>query len=71
MIMYMREFYPNIKLWLYTGYVYENMTDDKKAICELFDVIVDGPFVQELRDITIPFRGSSNQKIIRNNESRN
>jgi anaerobic ribonucleoside-triphosphate reductase activating protein len=29
-----------------------------------FDVVVDGPFVEELRDITLPFRGSSNQRII-------
>lgn len=29
-----------------------------------FDVVVDGPFVGELRDITLPFRGSSNQRII-------
>ena len=71
MIMYMREFYPNVKLWLYTGYIYENMSDDKKIISEMFDVVVDGPFVQELRDISLPFRGSSNQKIIRNDESRN
>lgn len=32
----------------------------------MFDVIVDGPFILELRDITLPFRGSSNQKIIKN-----
>lgn len=30
------------------------------------NVIVDGPFIQELRDVTISFRGSSNQRIIRN-----
>jgi anaerobic ribonucleoside-triphosphate reductase activating protein len=29
-----------------------------------FDVVVDGPFIEELRDITLPFRGSSNQRII-------
>ena len=65
-LLYMREFYPNIKLWLYTGYVYDKLSDDKKALCDIFDVVVDGPFIQELRDVTLPFRGSSNQKIIRN-----
>ena len=40
------------------------MSDDKKSICDMFDVIVDGPFIQELRVITLPFRGSSNQRII-------
>lgn len=64
--MYMNEFYPKVKLWLYTGYVYEDLPEDKKAICKMFDVIVDGPFILELRDITLPFRGSSNQKIIKN-----
>ena len=44
------------------------MSDDKKSICNMFDVIVDGPFIQELRDITLPFRGSSNQKIISNDK---
>ena len=62
----MQEFYPNIKLWLYTGYVYETLADDKKELCKMCNVIVDGPFIQELRDVTIPFRGSSNQRIIRN-----
>lgn len=48
-------------LWLYTGY-------EKDLIpvwCyELFDHIVAGPYVEELRDISLPFMGSSNQKII-------
>lgn len=65
----MQEFYPNIKLWLYTGYVYEELSDDKKELCKMIDVIVDGPFIQELRDVTLSFRGSSNQRIIKNDST--
>ena len=70
-LLYMQEFYPNIKLWLYTGCIYENLEEDKKAMCDMVDVIVDGPFIQELRDVSLSFRGSTNQKIIRNDKSRN
>ncbi len=55
--------FPNKTIWLYTGYVYEEISN--LDILNYIDVIVDGPFVQELRDITLPFRGSSNQRIIR------
>lgn len=56
---------PDINIWLYTGYKYEELDDECKAICEYCDVIVDGPYVQELRDISLEFRGSKNQRIIR------
>jgi anaerobic ribonucleoside-triphosphate reductase activating protein len=36
-----------------------------------FDVVVDGPFIEELRDITLPFRGSSNQRIIKYDNNNN
>ena len=65
LVAYMREFNPNIKLWLYTGYVFEELSDDKKNLCEMFDVVVDGPFIIEQRDVTLPFRGSTNQRILR------
>lgn len=55
--------FPNKTIWLYTGYTLDKI----KALdfLKCIDVIVDGPFIQELRDITLPFRGSSNQKIIK------
>ena len=55
--------FPNKTIWLYTGYEFEQVKH-----LELFrfvDVVVDGPYIEELRDITLPFRGSSNQKIIK------
>ena len=54
--------YPNKDIWLYTGYTYEEIKD--LEIINYVDVIVDGKFIQELRDITLAFRGSSNQRII-------
>jgi anaerobic ribonucleoside-triphosphate reductase activating protein len=58
-------------IWIFTGYVLEhlidsNNNDDKlrlKIISEC-DYLVDGPFIEELKDLSLPFRGSSNQRII-------
>ena len=49
-------------IWVYTGYLWEQLSSLDNI--ELFDVIVDGAYVQSKRDITLPFRGSSNQRII-------
>jgi anaerobic ribonucleoside-triphosphate reductase activating protein len=53
---------PTKDIWLYTGYEYEEVKD--LDILNYVDVLVDGKFVQEQRDITLAFRGSKNQKII-------
>lgn len=58
-----KEKFPNKTIWLYTGYTYEDVR--KLKIMNYVDVIVDGPFKLEERDITLPFRGSRNQRIIR------
>lgn len=63
---------PEKDIWMYTGDVYEEVTDPSsprhtEATDELLgqvDVLVDGPFVSELRDITLRFKGSSNQRLI-------
>lgn len=49
-------------VWAYTGYLYEEVKDF--PIMEHIDVLVDGKFVEELRDLRLRFRGSSNQRII-------
>ena len=54
---------PEIKIWCYTGYLCENAKD--LEIMKYIDVLVDGPFVEKFRDVSIPWRGSSNQRIIR------
>ena len=60
-----KEKYPNKTIWLYTGYLYEDMKNF--GVLNHIDVLVDGNFEQDKRDVTLPFRGSSNQRIIRLN----
>lgn len=56
-----REF-PDIKIWCYTGWLWEDVKH--LEIMKYVDVLVDGPYVEEIRNITLAWRGSSNQKII-------
>ena len=66
--------FPNKTIWCYTGFVFDESTGKlketnkntavTKELISLFDVLVDGPFVEELKDIRLKFRGSSNQRII-------
>lgn len=63
---------PNKTIWCYTGYLFDKeLLNESRARCEftdemlsLIDVIVDGEFIQDLYDISLAFRGSSNQRII-------
>ena len=61
-------------MWAYTGYTYERLlageVPDALALLEQVDVLVDGRFVEELKDISLRFRGSSNQRLIDLNASR-
>ena len=54
-------------IWLYSGYVFEDLQG--KDILNYIDVLVDGRFVDELKDLSLAFRGSSNQRIIDVKES--
>jgi len=64
--------YPNKKVWCYTGFVLDKELWGKSRasgetadeLLKYIDVLVDGRFVEELKDITLRFRGSSNQRII-------
>ena len=63
--------YPNKTVWCYSGYTYEELTGVSRARCEitdemlsLMDVLVDGEFVLEKKNISLRFRGSENQRII-------
>ena len=60
----LKKFYmrPKQTIWVYTGYLYEDIQNYE--IMRYIDVLVDGPFVRELKDITLKFRGSKNQRII-------
>ena len=73
----MRKRYPEKSLWCFTGYDYErDLLTGKKGdietvmkILRCLDVLVDGRFVEELKDLNLRFRGSSNQRIISVKES--
>ena len=56
----------NKTIWCYTGFTYEALLKmpKQKELLELIDVLVDGPYVESLRDPDLMFRGSSNQRII-------
>ncbi|MDE6490179.1 MAG: anaerobic ribonucleoside-triphosphate reductase activating protein [Muribaculaceae bacterium] len=53
-------------VWCYTGYRYEAAVTDPemKAVIEELDALVDGPFIESMRDTSLRFRGSANQRII-------
>lgn len=67
-IQYVKQHLPEVKIYLWTGYYYEELlkSPDPKIplILKEVDVLIDGPFVKPLRDITLKMRGSSNQNII-------
>ena len=57
--------YSNKDIWCYTGFVYESLIqEDQRELLEQLDVLVDGPFIQQLQDPDLLFRGSSNQRLI-------
>lgn len=66
-----KEELPEKTIWAYTGYLYDDFLAGNRACCEaseeflsLLDVMVDGPFILEQKDISLKFRGSANQRII-------
>lgn len=58
--------FPDKNIWLYTGYTLENILYNplRKRIVELCDVVVDGRYIDELKDLTLKFAGSKNQRLI-------
>lgn len=69
-----RERYPDKNIWCYTGFTFNEKTgllfeenkncEATKELVENIDILVDGAFVEELKDISLKFRGSSNQRVI-------
>lgn len=68
---------PQKTVWSFSGYTYEELTGDSRAVCEvtnemlsMLDVLVDGEFVEAKRNISLRFRGSENQRLIDMNQTR-
>lgn len=71
-----KEKFPDKDIWLYTGYILKDSDFDTTVdvgwdngllanyILALCDVVVDGPYVESLRDVSLKFRGSANQRLI-------
>ena len=62
-----KERYPEKSIWCFTGYVWDRIPqvpDVTEALIGLCDVIVDGPFVMEKKNLNLRFRGSENQRLI-------
>lgn len=65
-----------LSVTVFTGYTYEElerMSEDDAGAAELLaltDILIDGPYVEEMRDLTLRFRGSSNQRVIDMDETR-
>ncbi|MGN0704173.1 MAG: anaerobic ribonucleoside-triphosphate reductase activating protein [Lentihominibacter sp.] len=65
-----------LSLTVFSGYTYEQIShmceenDAVRELMELTDILIDGPFIKEERDLTLQFRGSRNQRVIDMNETR-
>ncbi|OED41221.1 anaerobic ribonucleotide reductase-activating protein [Endozoicomonas sp. (ex Bugula neritina AB1)] len=55
---------PEKNIWLWTGYTLESLTPAQQEIIYFIDVLIDGKFELEKRDLSLPWRGSNNQRII-------
>lgn len=51
-------------IWLWSGLVFEELNEIQREIIKFIDVLVDGPFIEELKDRNLQFKGSKNQRII-------
>lgn len=59
---HVKQAFPDKTIWLYTGFEWEKI--QHFTLWKFVDVVVDGPYIDELRDISLAFKGSKNQKII-------
>lgn len=66
LVVRIRKEIPGSNIWCYTGFLFEDLLDREEMVLILknIDVLVDGPFIQELRDETLMYRGSSNQRVL-------
>ena len=74
-IMNVKTTYPDIKIYVWTGYTYEELLARHASkldwVLDNIDYLIDGPFILSQRDITLAMRGSNNQRILNMKELRN
>ncbi|MCI5774065.1 MAG: anaerobic ribonucleoside-triphosphate reductase activating protein [Erysipelotrichaceae bacterium] len=67
-VKHVKEIYPQKTIWCYSGYTFEQLLarqdENTLELLKLIDILVDGKFVEELKNLSLRFRGSSNQRII-------
>lgn len=59
-----REKFPNKTIWCYTGFLFDEIKENSRMLLELIDVLVDGKFEEEKKNLRLKFRGSENQRLI-------
>lgn len=66
LIFLIKNMFPEKTVWIYTGYTWEGIVEDfeLKKVVGLADVLVEGKFVEELKDENYPWAGSTNQRVI-------
>ncbi len=64
-----KKYYPDKKIYLWTGYTVEHFNEIQKEILKYIDVLVDGKFEEDKKSLAIMLRGSSNQRVIDVNKS--
>lgn len=73
LIIRLKTKFPNKSIWVYTGYQFEDIFNNplqnneatlRKRVIEICDVLVDGRYIEEQKDLTLKFRGSKNQRLI-------
>lgn len=68
---YVKSVRPHTKIFIWTGYVIEDFTEAQNRVFDYIDVLVDGKFEEDKKDVTLKLRGSSNQRIIDCEKMRN
>ena len=72
LLLRIRKDFPDKDIWIFSGFTLKEIKDDEsklkqKKIIDIVDYFVDGKFIENLKDTRLPFRGSSNQNIWKNN----
>lgn len=69
LVLDIKKIFPKILIFCWTGYTFEDLVKTKKELLNNIDILIDGKFVLEERDITLKLRGSKNQRVIKCKES--